>query len=303
MITQNQKPTIVSLINGVFSVMIKKYKIFKSFFFAFIAAFSVIAIMGTVAFSISYNKESHTLDLSSPLTFIFLFLIVAVFAAIIVLSFMLRNIHFERIKKHTRLTSFCASMAAIMLFCSFVNDILNLTVLDMDYTAVNIVKIILCPFVCAYFVIEALPRFINRKWVEIPVYVKFTLSLICIAWAILGIFTVYFTSNVYLLSTGVMFNAKILTYVAMALFFVFEAEREFSRAKYGLIVASALTTSLLSFAFSASSILCIMLETMDMNSIGFTMFNHLATVGIGLFSLSRVYSILKTMKLHIINGK
>ena len=283
--------------------MIRKYKIFKNFFTAFIAAFCIIAIMGTIAFSLSYNKESHTLDLSSPVTIAFLSLIVIVFAAAIVLSVMLRKLHFERIKKHTRLTSFCASMAALMLLCSFVNDVINLTVLDMEYTTVGVVKIVLCPFVCAYFVIEALPRFINRKWVEIPVFIKFALSVICIAWSILGIFTVYFTSNEYLLSTGIMFNAKILTYVSMALFFVFEAEREFSKAKYGLIVASALTTSLLCFAFSASSILCIMFETMDMNSIGFTMFNHLATVGIGLFSMSRVYSILKTMRLLILNGK
>ena len=283
--------------------MIKKYRIFKNFFTAFIVAFCIIAIMGTVAFSLSYNKESHTLDLDSPLTLIFLLFIVATFVAIIVLSVMLRSLHFERIKKHTRLTSFCASMAALMLLCSFANDALNLTVLDMEYTAISVIKIVLCPFVCAYFVIEALPRFINRKWVEIPIFVKFSLSLICIAWSILGIFTVYFTSNEYLLSTGIMFNAKILTYVSMALFFVFEAEREFSKAKYGLIVASALTTSLLCFAFSASSIFCIMFETMDMNSIGFTMFNHLATVGIGLFSTSRVYSILKTMRLHLLNGK
>lgn len=283
--------------------MIKKYKLFKYFFTAFIIAFVIIAIMGTVAFSLSYNKESHTLDVDSPLTILFISLIVIAFASIIVLSVMLRCLHFERIKKHTRLTSFCASMAALMLLGSFTNDILNLVILDMDYTAISIIKIALCPFVCAYFVIEALPRFINRKWVEIPVAIKFSLSLISIAWAILGIFTVYFTSNPYLLSTGIMFNAKILTYVAMALFLVFEAEREFSKAKYGLIVASALTTSLLCFSFSASSILCIMLDTMDMNSIGFTMFNHLATVGIGLFSMSRVYSILKTMRLHILNGK
>ena len=283
--------------------MIKKYKLFKHFFTAFIIAFCIISIMGTVAFSLSYNKESHTLDLDSPLTIVFIMLIVITFVAALVLSSMLRNLRFERIKKHTRLTSFCACMAALMLFCSFINDVLNLTVLDMDYAPINVIKILLCPFVCAYFVIEALPRFINRKWVEIPVFIKFALSVICIAWSIIGIFTVYFTSNEYLLSTGVMFNAKILTYVAMALFFVFEAEREFSKAKYSLIIASALTTSLLCFAFSASSILCIMFETMDMNSIGFTIFNHLATVGIGLFSFSRVYSILKTMKLHILNGK
>ena len=283
--------------------MIKKYKLFKHFFTALIVSFAVTSIMGTIAFSLAYNKETHTLSSGSPLTWMFFLFILATLAAITVLSFKLKGLHFEKIKKHTRLTSFCASMAAIMLFGSFINDIVNITVLNMKYTAVGIAKIALSLFVCAYFVIEALPRFINRKWVEIPVPVKIGLSLISIAWAILGIFTIYFTPNENLLSTSTMFNAKVLTYVAIALFLVFEAEREFSKAKYGFLIFSALTTSLLCFSFSASSILCIIFGTMDMNSVGFTMFNHLATVGIGLFSMSRVYSILKTMRLHILNGK
>ncbi len=283
--------------------MIKKYKLFKHFFTGLVAAFSVTAIVGTLAFSLAYNKESLTLKFDSPITIIFIFFIIATFAAITVLSCMMRKLHFEKIKKHTRLTSFCASMAALMLFGSFVNDIINVAVLDMKYTAVGIAKISLSLFVCAYFVIEALPRFINRKWVDIPVFVRITLSLISIAWSVLGIFTIYFTPNENLVTTSILFNAKILTYAAMALFFVFEAEREFSKVKYGFLISSALITSLLCFSFSASSILCIIFGTMDMNSVGFTMFNHLATVGIGLFSMSRVYSILKTMRLYILNGK
>ena len=281
--------------------MRKTYHIFKYFFPILIGALILVAIVGAVAFSLEYNREALTLNMKSPLVIVFMTLIAIVLVAIIVFSVFARKLHFERIKKHTRLTSFCASFAALMAFGAFINDIIDITVYDKGFTAIGLVRTVLNLVVCAYFVIEALPRFINRKWVEIPLLIRQALSITAIAWAIIGIFTVYFTPNEGLLSTSIIYNGKIVAYTAVALFFVFEAEREFSKAKYGLLVFSALLTALISFALSASLILALMVGQIHMNELGFTVFDHLFTAGIGLFAVSRTYSIFKTLKLILIN--
>lgn len=282
--------------------MRKTYHVFKYFFPILVGALILVSIVGAVAFSLEYDREALTLDMGSPLVMVFMALIAIVFVAIIVFAVFARKLHFERIKKHTRLTSFCASFAALMAFGAFVYDVVSITVYDVEFTAIGLVRTVLYLVVCAYFVIEALPKIINRKWVDIPRIIRQALSLTAIAWAIIGIFTVYFAPSEGLLSTSIIYNGKIVAYTAIALFFVFEAEREFAKAKYGMLVFSALLTSLVSLALSASLILSLLVGQIHMNELGFTIFDHMFTAGIGLFSLSRTYSIFKTLKLILINS-
>ncbi len=283
--------------------MRKTYHIFKYFFPILIGALALVSIMGAVAFSLEYDREALTLNMKSPVTVVFMALIAIVFIAIIVFSAFARKLHFEKIKKHTRLTSFCASFAALMAFGAFINDIVDITVYDKSFTALGLIRTVLNLFVCAYFVIEALPRFINRKWVDIPLIIRQTLSIIVILWAIIGIFTVYFTPTEGLLSTSIIYNGKIVAYTAIALFFVLEAEREFAKAKYGLLVFSAFLTALVSFALSASLVLSLMAGQIQISELGFNVFDHLFTAGIGFFAISRTYSIFKTLKLILINAE
>ena len=87
------------------------------------------------------------------------------------------------------------------------------------------------------------------------------------------------------------------------MFFIFEGVREFAKPKYGMLVFSALFTSLITFALSASMILALIVGGIKENYLGFTLFDHFFTIGIGLFSMSRVYSILKTLRLTILSGE
>lgn len=281
--------------------MRKTYHMFRYFFPILIGALALISILGAVTFSLEYDREALTLNMKSPLTVVFMAFIAVTFIAIVVFAVFARKLHFERIKKHTRLTSFCASFAALMAFGSFVNDIIDITVYDKDFSVISLVRTVLSLVVCAYFVVEALPRLINRKWVEIPLIIRQTLSVTVILWAIIGIFSVYFTPGEGLLTTSIIYNGKIVAYTAMALFFVFEAEREFAKAKYGCLVFSALFTALISFALSASLILALLTGQIEINELGFNIFGHLLTAGIGLFAVSRTYSIFKTLKLVLIN--
>ena len=171
------------------------------------------------------------------------------------------------------------------------------------FTILGIVRLILTLAVCAYFAIEALPRFINRKWVIIPAYIRQALSASSIIWAVLGIFDVYFYPADGLLTTSILYNGKIIAYTAIAMFFIFEGVREFAKPKYGMLVFSALFTSLITFALSASMILALIVGGIKENYLGFTLFDHFFTIGIGLFSMSRVYSILKTLRLTILSGE
>ena len=283
--------------------MRRTYRIFKYFFPVMIGVFAVTSIIGAVAFSLAFDTEALTLDYNSVIVSVFMVLIAVSVIASAVLGVFLRKLHFERIKKHTRLTSFCGFFAAIMAFGAFLQDIIDMIVSDKDFSVIGIIKLVLTLVVCAYFAIEALPRFINRKWVVIPLPIRQGLSAASMLWAVLGIFDVYFTPAEGLLTTSFIYNIKIVAYTATAMFFVFEAIREFAKPRYGMLVFSCLFTSAISFALSASMILALLMGFLHMDQMGYTLFDHFFTVGIGLFSMSRVYSILKTLRLTILSGE
>ncbi|MBQ9744528.1 MAG: hypothetical protein IJW19_05325 [Clostridia bacterium] len=283
--------------------MRKTYRVFRYFFPAMIGAFALVSIIGAVAFSTAYDTEALTLDFGSSIVSIFMISIALTFIASVVLSVFVRKLHFERIKKHTRLTSFCGFFASITGLGAFVQEIVYIVGNNRAFTILGIVRLILTLAVCAYFAIEALPRFINRKWVIIPAYIRQALSASSIIWAVLGIFDVYFSPADGLLTTSFLYNGKIIAYTAIAMFFIFEGVREFTKPKYGMLVFSALFTSLITFALSASMILALIVGGIKENYLGFTLFDHFFTIGIGLFSMSRVYSILKTLRLTILSGE
>ena len=123
--------------------MRKTYHVFKYFFPILVGALILVSIVGAVAFSLEYDREALTLDMGSPLVMVFMALIAIVFVAIIVFAVFARKLHFERIKKHTRLTSFCASFAALMAFGAFVYDVVSITVYDVDFTVIGLVRTVL----------------------------------------------------------------------------------------------------------------------------------------------------------------
>ena len=282
--------------------MIKTYHIFKRLFTIILTGISLTTVMSIIAFSLAFDDEAKTLDTGSPLSLVLFIMTAFMILMIARLAFKTRKLHFERIKKHTRLTSFCGFFAAVMALGAVINDVVEIVVNKADYTVIAYVHMALTALACVYFVIEALPRFINRKWVVIPMFIRRTLSLGVIAWAIIGVFVIYFDGSGDVLSSSIIYNGKILAYVAMALFFVFEAEREFAKPKYGMLIFSALTTALIAFVLSGGLIFCLVFGTLELDQLGFNILDHFFTASIGLFCISRVYSILKTLRLIIINS-
>ena len=281
--------------------MKKAYLTLKKYFPLIVIGISIIGILGATAFTYAYDRSVLTLNYNSPIVAAFLILVVLAFAFIVVLSIHLRGMRLNKIKKHTRLTSFCAIFAAIMTFGAFINDILNITLYDMSYNVIQYIKMVLSLGVCVYFIIESLPRFINRKWVIIPAFIRKALSICAILWAVLGVFVSFFTVYKNLTTTSIILTTHTLAHVAMALFFIYEAGREFVKGKYAMLIFSSLTTALICLAFSGALVVCVMIGTMNVSDLGFTVFEHFATASIGLFAISRTYSILKTLRLVLIN--
>ena len=219
--------------------MIQGPKLFKYFLITLAAAFGVTVILGTLAFSLAFNETTHTLDSDSAYTVAFIAFTSATFIGIAVLSILERKSCVEKNTESTKFSLISALAASSAFLAFFVSDILNIASADTTYAPIEMARAVFSLFACAYLATEAMPLFSKEVRIRIPEFVKAFLYFASIIWAILGIFSIYFTSNESLLSTSILFDAKILTYVATALFLVFEAERALSIPKPGAFIGSA----------------------------------------------------------------
>ena len=281
--------------------MIKTYHIFKRLFSIILIGIILTTVMSIVAFLAAYDGEAKTLNMDSPLSIILMIMMALVLLTIVFLSFKTRGLSFEKIKKDRKLTSFCGLFAAIMAFGSLINDIVIIIVNKGDYSTVACMKTALTILTCAYFVIEALPHFIKGKNVVIPLLVRRILSVATIMWAILGIFSIYFDTSGSILSSSIIYNGKIISYVTAAMFFVFDTEREFTKVKYSMLIFSALAVELISSVISVGLIFGLVFGRVELSYLGYDMLCYFLFLGIGLFAISRVYSVLETLKLTTIN--
>lgn len=253
-------------------------------------ALAFICIFGIITFSVSFDSETATLNSKSPLTVIFTILIVLAFVGITALAIILRRSETQEINKKAKFVYISSAVAAAFMLSSFISDVVCIAGLDKAYSSIGIMRTVLSVAVCIYFAQEAL---IGFKGIMLPTIVRQLLSASTMLWALLGIFDVYFTTNKALLSTSVFFNALIIAYVVLSLFFVFDAEREFTKLKFSVLLASSLIAALVSAALFGSVTVCVIIGTVPVSHIGISFCGYLSGLGIGVFALSRAFSLLK----------
>jgi hypothetical protein len=264
--------------------MKKACSILKKPFAILCIALGLVCILGILAFSIAYNETTLNLELDSFVSILFLAVMGIVFVLGIVFSVVIRKICPSDKVSNSRVSTVCSAISAAAMLALFLSSVIRITAFSLP----GKLQIILSIIVCAYFVTEAL----CEKKELIPLPLRQGLSIAPILWALAGMFDVYFTTNEKLISTSTMFNAQVITYVVMALFFVFDAEDKYLKSKRTVLLPLAIATTLMSVAFSLSLIFCFIFGTVNISDIGLPVFTLLASVGIGIFALSRVYSIL-----------
>lgn len=264
--------------------MKKACSILKKPFAILCIALGLICLLGILAFSLNYNEKTLNLDFNSFLSILFLAVAGIIFASSVVFSVMVRKICPTHKSSNSRASSVCASIGAATMLALFLSSVLRIRAFSLP----GKLQIILSIIVCAYFVTEAL----CEKKELIPLPLRQGLSIAPVLWALAGMFDVYFTTSEKLISTSTMFNAQVITYVIMALFFVFDAEDKYLKSKRTILLPFAIAAALMSVAFSLSLIFCFIFGTVNVSDIGLSVFTLLASVGVGAFALSRVYSIL-----------
>ena len=264
--------------------MKKACSILKKPFAILCIALGLICLLGILAFSLSYNEETLNLKLDSFISILFLALVIIAIASGVVFSVMIRKMCLNETVANSRVNAICSYIAAATALALFLSSVVGINTLSMPGKAQAVLSLI----VCAYFITEAL----GKKKELAPLALRQGLSIAPVLWALAGMFDVYFTTSEKLISTSTMFNAQVITYVIMALFFVFDAEDKYLKSKRTILLPFAIATALMSIAFSLSLIFCFIFGTVNISDIGLSVFTLLASVGIGAFAISRVYSIL-----------
>ena len=264
--------------------MKKACSILKKPFAILCIALGLICLLGILAFSLSYNEETLNLELDSFISILFLALIIISIASGIVYSVVIRKICPAKRVANSRVDLVCSAIAAATALALFLSSVVGINALSLPGKA----QVILSLMVCFYFVTEAL----GEKKDSVPLGLRQCLSVTPVLWALAGMFDVYFTTSEKLISTSTMFNAQVITYVIMALFFIFDAEDKHLKPKNSVLFATSVATSVMSIAFSLSLIFCFIFGTVNISDIGLSIFTLLASVGIGAFAISKVYSIL-----------
>lgn len=262
----------------------KKACLIKKSFLILSAALGLVCLLGILAFSLNYNEKTLNLDFSSFLSILFLAVAGIIFASGVVFSVMIRKMCPNETVANPRANAICSYIAAATSLALFLSSVVGINGLSLPGKA----QVILSLIVCFYFVTEAL----GEKKDSVPLALRQGLSIAPVLWALAGMFDVYFTTSEKLISTSTMFNAQVITYVIMALFFVFDAEDKYLKSKRTVLLPLAIATALMSVAFSLSLIFCFIFGTVNISDIGLSVFTLIASVGVGTFTISRVYSIL-----------
>ena len=262
----------------------KKACLIKKSFLILSVGLGLACILGILAFSLSYNEETLNLELDSFISILFLALIIIAIASGIVYSVVIRKICPAKRVANSRVDLVCSAIAAATTLALFLASVADINALSLPGKAQTILGLI----ACIYFVTEAL----GEKKELVPLALRQGLSIAPVLWALAGMFDVYFTTNEKLISTSTIFNAQIITYVVMALFFIFDAEDKYLKPKNSVLLATSVATSVMSIAFSLSLVFCFIFGTVNISDIGLSVFTLLASVGVGAFAISRVYSIL-----------
>ncbi len=269
--------------------MRKTYALMKKFIPIIMCGLVPTIVFGILSFSICYNPETYSLKIPTAVTCIFLALIVIFIALSAYVAVKCDGVKVTKIRKCS-FSKFASYLAAVSTLIGFIYD---LTVIIEDPHSFGIfrtIRFILSLALFAYFVISALPKQIKHKKTVFPRYLTRTLSVCTVFWGLCGIFSIYFYDK--LLTSEISRISQILIYVFITLFFLFEAEAEHLEPKYRPYIFSALALGILVCAFPVPMILIPSVQRFSAMELSYP-------ISIGIYAVSRIVSLMKTMKRSI----
>lgn len=259
-------------------------------------------VFGVLAFSFSYNKITSWLDLGSFCTLAFIFVLLFVIGYAIFVVCRVKHFHIAKIKRNSHFARTASSLCAIVVGFLFLFDFFRLAVSSYSQTgtfnAWRIIRFILSLPFTAYFVIMTLPSKIRRKKTKIPKYLRYICSTSAVLWCVFSILTIYFYKE--MTTTNVLKLWQIILYLAYAIFFLYETKFELIEPCPKVFMISGLVSFILSIAFTLSTMISRMLNFIPQEN-SLSAVELVCSLVIGVYALSRVHAIPKTMK-HVINN-
>ena len=280
--------------------MRQAYHFLKTFIFAILAQLVFVALFSVISFSFMY--KTHSLKFPHIITIAFFLFIISTIASGVYACLHAKSLNVTHIRKDSKFFQFATIFAAIMMLVFFVCDATVTIVFSglSAYFFFRVTKWILTLPLLAYFILQALPKRIGHTKIKIPSGAKIFTSICAIAWAVFGIFTIYFTSAP---TTDFIKITQILTYASIAVFFVFEGEFENVKSNHKTYLISAIVCSTFTFAFPFGVSIAKIIGRFSSASYAPAQPELLVCVAIGLYAIAKVFAFISTMHVVIENSK
>lgn len=284
--------------------MKKVYDFFRKFYWLFIVGVLLNVIFGILAFGKDYENEQFVFPGVGSI--LFLVLLVASLSFAVFFAFKTQHLHITKVRNQTsnflKLASWLACAITIFFFgYETLKLVLTPYVENASaFTFPRIVRYILSLPVAAYFFFEAFPTKIKKKKIVIPRFINYILSVCTIIWGIMSILAVYFYEK--LSTTNMLKNWQIIFYLALTLFFLFEAKFKHVNQKGFCYVLSSAVLFILAVSFSITVVLSLSFGFIPLDhSESFTEVEYMLGFLYGLYAFARLHAMQKTMK-HIMDN-
>lgn len=282
--------------------MRKTYRFLKKSMYYLLINLLIVAIFSIISFSFMCVDENQTLTLKFPhvvTIMLYLFVLLEIGLAVFV-ALKAKAINITHIKKQNKFFQFASVFCAIMMIIFFIYEcIISITKANFQlYFVFRVSRWLLTIPMCAYFIVQALPKKIRRTKTSVPRWFKITLSVCAILWSVLGILTVYFGG---LKHNDISKITLLLTYVAISVFLVFEGEFEFVKAAHKPYIISAFVCTTLAIAFPFGISIGKILNKINPYR-AFSQPELLLAVAIGIYALSKMLALVSTMHTVIENS-
>lgn len=269
------------------------------------------AAIGVTAMKLGYNPATSWLKLSGVCTILFALAFAFLVGYAIFVSVKMPDIHLARIKKKCAFLKIASVVSFIMIFFMFCLETHKIILASYQeklpeyFTIWRILKYI-CAFPASvHFLLMAIPSKINRKKrIKIPKAISYITSVGAILWAIFGLLSAYFYSQMTI--RNVLKIWQLVVYLAFILYFLFEAKFDHlnngKKVQRGFIFTGCFAY-ILACAFSLTTTICMIFRIIPLNPIiSFSATEVLTSFTVGLYAFSKLYAYLRTVKVVINNS-
>lgn len=249
---------------------------------------------GLLSFIYYYNNATMSVNFKSIISIIYIIFTACAYGTAIAFSVKAKHIHIRKIKRTNNFFKFSSLLAAIMATALFLFDFFRFVTVESLSSSWRLVRLIFfIPLIC-HIVIGLIPKKYKRHTIVVPKWLKIASSVGSVLWSIFGLLTIYFWNA--LPTTNFFKLMHVFFYLFAILFFLFEAKFELLKPNHRLYIFFSLALFIHSVTFVGTTMFAKLFGSLS--KVALSEFELVCALCIGIYALSRVYSIAVTLR-HI----